>query len=155
MKKSVTYFNFGFLITGLVVVIQIILFLILKIFNCHGPDWLTLCVPPVLAIISGFIWYNQERVLLKIEQYLIAIMPTLYFFSSGLIYVLNDYFQLVVFNVLVAVFMTTWIAQQWAIRSLAGSFNEINFFSRLQLKSFFYLLTCSSAIWFFAYWLFL
>lgn len=155
MKKSVTYFNFGFLLTVLVVIIQIIIKIILKIFNCHGPDLLTLCLPPLLAAILGFAWYKQEKVLLKIEQYLIAIMPALFLFSSGLAYVFKDFLQLVSFNIFIAIFMPTWIAQQWAIRSLAGSFNELNFFSRLQLKSFLYLLTCSSAIWLCAYWLFL
>lgn len=155
MRRSVTYFNFGFLVTVLILIIQIIVKIILKIFNCHGPDLLTLCLPPLLAIILGWAWYKQEKVLLKIEQYLIAIMPALYFLSSGLTYVVKDFLQLSVFNIFVAIFMSTWIAQQWAIRSLAGSFNEINFFSRLQLKSFFYLLICSSAIWLCAYWLFL
>jgi|GEM_PF-3157992 len=155
MKKSVTYFNFGFLLTTIVLVVQIILMLVLKLFKYQGPEFLVLGLPPILAIILGFIWYHQKRVLLKVEQYLIAIMPALYFFSSGLAYALKDRFQLVVLNIFVAIFVTTWIAQQWAVMSLAGNFNEINFANRLQFKSLIYLLSCSAVMWYFAYWLFL
>lgn len=155
MKRSIAYFNFGFLLTALTIITQIILKIILVIFSCHGPDLLTLCLPPLLILILGFIWYQQEITMLKIEQYFLAGMPLLLFLLSGLSVSLEKFLPLHLHDLLIILFLTSYISVRVMIDRLSAKFKDAKIISSLYAEAFFYLIGCNLALWFFAYWLFL
>ena len=147
MKKSVTYFNFGFLLTALVVAIQIVLMVAEQIIEYQGPEFFALILPPAIMIILAFVWYKREQVFLKPEQYLIAIMPLVFFLASGLALAYKDYLTFDFFYIVLAIFLLVYFAQQWCIYSLASKLHETDYINRLQGKSLFYLIGCSLVMW--------
>ena len=154
MKRSIAYFNFGFLLTMLTIIIQVILKIISVIFSYHGPDLLYLCFPPLLIIILGFAWYKQKITMLKIEQYFLAGMPLLLFLLSGLSVSLKELLPLHVHDLLIILFLVSYISVRVMIDQLATKFKDEKIIISLYAEAFFYLIGCNLVMWFFAYWLF-
>jgi hypothetical protein len=155
MKRSIAYFNFGFLLTALAIVAQVILKIILVIFGCQGADLLTLCFPPLLILILGFVWYKQEISMLKIEQYFLAGMPLLLFLLSGLSVSLENLLPLHLHDLLIILFLVSYISVRIMIDQLSAKFKDDKIINSLYFEAFFYLIGCNLALWLFAYWLFL
>lgn len=155
MKKGATYFNFGFLLVVVALTTQLILMLVFKLFKYHGPEFLVLGLPPLLTIILGFVWYQKEKVLLQLEQYLIAIVPLLFFVALALVKASKNYLELDVAKIGIALFVSSFISLRILIHFLASKFKEELIANRLSAESAFYLIGCTLAIWSFFDWLFL
>lgn len=147
MKKSVTYFNFGFLLTALVVIVQIVLMLVERIIEYQGPEFFALILPPAIMIVLAFVWYKREQVFLKPEQYLIAIMPLVFFLASGLALAYKDYLSFDYLYIVLAIFLPVYFVQQWCIYRLASKLHETNYIKKFQGKSLLYLIACSLLMW--------
>jgi hypothetical protein len=139
----------------LTIIIQIILKIISVIFDYHGPNLFYLCFPPLLIIILGFAWYKQEVTMLKIEQYFLAGMPLLLFLLSGLSADLENFLPLHLHDLLIILFLVSYISVRIMIDRLSAKFKDEKIISSLYAESFFYLIGCNLALWFFAFWLFI
>lgn len=142
MRKEITYFNFGLLLSILVVALQLVVFLINKLLVMPMPELINLIAPPGLAIILSFFWYKHEKSLLKIEQYLIAIIPLSLFIVIALANSWHNDELIHWHDFLLLIFLTFYVILRISVHKLSLKFHEEIWGDKLWLRSFFYLIFC-------------
>ena len=144
MKKQITYFNFGLILSILVVAAQFIVFLVNTFIAV--PELINFLLPPVLIIFLSLLWYKSERSFLKIEQYWIAINPLLLFITVVLANLLRNDDILHWHDALLVIFLVFYVILRIEVHNLSIKFREEAYGDKLGLRSLFYLMFCAGLI---------
>jgi hypothetical protein len=153
MKKQITYFNFGLILSVLVVAAQFMMFLVNTFIVV--PELINFLLPPVLIIFLSLLWYKSERSFLKIDQYWIAINPLLLFITVVLANLLRKDDFLNWHNALLIIFLVFYVILRIEVHNLSIKFSEEAYGNKLGLRSLAYLMFCAGLVGLWTYIFFL
>lgn len=147
MKRESSYFNFGLLLSVGVIACQLLLRLVSKVSKNNFSEIFVLSAPALIVLVSSFIFYKRNKRFLKIEQYLIALIPMAFFLLSGTAFVYKDYLPMHILYALIILFLIFFSSLKFAVNSLILKFQDQAIAGRLLTESWLYFFSYVSLVW--------
>lgn len=148
LKKEEPYFNFGLLLSIGVILCQFLLRLISKMSKNAFSDIFVLSVPALIVIALSFVFYKKKKCFLRVEQYLIALIPIAFFLVSGWTFAYKDYLPMHIGYAWLILFLIFFSFLKISLNSLILKFQDQAIAGRLSIESWLYFLSYISLMWF-------